>query len=121
MSYTRITKQEMDDKLSVDKGWICNQTCNEYVYDFHLKNYPIIVKVASSIRIDDGRARNKGSDAIRVFAVQKEGLDVKDKIISGLVKSKRVYRTTNWRDNVEKQVLFIIKKSKNVFEKHRTR
>ena len=109
----------MDDKLKSEKGWKCCRSGNEYIYDFHLNKHPIIVKVSSSIRIDDDRARNKGSDAIRIFAVQKDGLDKKSKIVSGLIKARRVYRTTNWRDNLEKQVYSVINSSKVVYEKHR--
>lgn len=114
-----ITKEDMDEFLKSSKGWICNRSGNEYIYDFHIKKLPIIVKVASSIRIDTGRARNKGTDAIRVFAVQKEGLDVNNKVDGGLIKAKRVYRTTNWRDNLQKAVLEAIKKSKYVYIKYR--
>jgi hypothetical protein len=117
--FVRITKKEMDEKLKSEKGWICNRSGNEYIYDFHLKSYPIIVKVASSIRIDTDRAKNKGSDAIRVFAVQKQGMDVKADIVGGLIKAKRVYRMENWRDNVQKQVLSVIKSSKVVYDKYR--
>jgi hypothetical protein len=117
--FVRITKKEMDEKLKSEKGWICNRSGNEYIYDFHLKSYPIIVKVASSIRIDTDRAKNKGSDAIRVFAVQKKGMDIKADIVGGLIKAKRVYRMENWRDNVQKQVLSVIKSSKVVYDKYR--
>ena len=119
MSYVKINKAEIDEKLKAEKGWECNLTGNEYVYDFHLKKYPIIIKVASTIRIDDDRAKNKGSDAIRIFAVQKEGLDKKDKIAFGLIKARRVYRTTDWRDNLEKQVYSVIMSSKIVYNKYR--
>jgi len=119
MSYVVITKQEFDNKLMLSKGWFCTQSGNEYIYDFHLKKYPIIVKVASSIRIDTDRARNKGSDAIRIFAVQKEGLGKRDKITGGLIKARRVYRTTNWRDNLERQVMSVIISSKVVYDNHR--
>jgi len=119
MSYVRITKSEMDDKLKEKKGWECNRSGNEYIYDFHLSQYPIIVKVASSIRIDNDRAKNKGSDAIRVFAIQMEGMGKKDKVLCGLIKARRVYRTTNWRDNLEKKIYSVIDSSKVVYHKYR--
>jgi len=119
MSYVRITKQDVDDFLKATKGWLCNKSGNEYIYDFHLKHYPVIIKVASSIRIDNDRARNKGSDAIRIFAVEKENLDVKAKITRGLIKSHTVYRTTNWKINVKKQVELVIVSSKVVYDKYR--
>jgi len=119
MGYVRMTKEEMDEKLKSEKGWECNRTGNEYVYDFHLKHFPIIIKVASSIRIDTDRARNKGSDAIRVYAVMKDGLDKKAKIIRGLVKARRVNRMTNWRTHLEAAVYSVIKRSKVVYHKHK--
>jgi len=119
MSYTSITKEEFDEKLQQGKGWVLNTSGNEYVYDFHLQHYPIIVKVASSIRLDSKISRNKGADAIRVFAVEKESLVQKAKIKSGILKAKRVYRTTNWRDNLQKAVLVAIKESKKRYDKYR--
>lgn len=121
MSDIVITKEEMDEKLNADKGWECNCTGNEYVYDFHLKKYPIIIKVSSTIRIDADRARNKGSDAIRIFAVKKESMDKKAEIVSGLIKARRVNRDTDWINNLVIQVLSVIKNSKFVYDKHSRR
>ena len=118
-TYVSITKQDMDRFAKTSKGWVCNTVGNEYVYDFHLKKYPIIIKIASSIRIDSGRARNKGADAIRIFAVEKESTDVKAKITKGLIKSRTVYRTINWRVNARKQIESVIASSKVVYDKYR--
>lgn len=117
--YTNITMQEMDDLLTPDKGWIKNVVGNEYIYDFHLAKYPVIVKVASSIRVDSNRARNKGSDAIRVFAVTKASTDVKAKVTGGLCKAKRVYRVEGWRDNTKAQVIYMIAQAKKIYDKYR--
>ena len=116
-----ITKQDMDDKLNADKGWICSHTGNEYMYDFHLKNFPIIIKVASSLSIDLDRPRNKNSDVIRIFAVKKASLDKKAKIVGGLVKTRIVHRDTDWKDNLVMQVLSVIQSSKIVYHKHSRR
>ncbi len=121
MSYVKITKKEFDEKLKVDKGWIVNHSGNEYIYDFHLSKLPIIIKVASSIRLDTNKSRNKGADAIRVYAVEKEGVDPKAKITRGLLKSRRVYRTTNWRNNLEKLVIDVIHQAKMVYVKRKSR
>ena len=115
--YVNITLEEMDSLLKKENGWIRNRSGNEWIYDFHLKMLPVIIKVASSIRIDTGRARNKGSDAIRVYAVMKEGLGERDKIIRGLLRAKRVYRTTNWRENLQKLVMITLKKAKAICHK----
>ena len=119
MDDIKITKQEMDNKLSSKKGWYCTQSGNEYIYDFHLSKYPIIVKVASSIRIDVNRKANKNSYVIRIFAVQKESTDPKAKITGGLIRARTIFRTTDWEDNLKKQVYSVIKSSKFVYDKYR--
>lgn len=119
MAFVKITKQEMDDKLKSERGWYCNRAGNEYIYDFHLKSYPVIVKVSSTIKIDSDRPRNKGSENIRIFAVRKESRDHKAKIVSGLVKARKVHKMTNWRLNLEKEIYSVIQSSKVVYEKHR--
>ena len=117
MGYVRITKEEIEDKLKSEKGWVCAKSGNEYIYDFHLSEYPIIIKVASSVRIDTGRTKNNGSTSIRVFAVKKEGLDKKDKITGGLVKATRIHRTGNWKFQLEQAVYSTIRRSKIVYRK----
>ena len=115
MAYTKITKEEMDEKLRAEKGWMLTQSGNEYVYDFNLARIPVVIKVASSIRMDDNKARNKGSDAIRVFAVEKDSLDKEGyKVLRGLIKSKRVYRVTGWKGNLEKAVIDVMNRAKIV-------
>jgi len=121
MSYVRIVKAEMDIKLNAKKGWIETFSGNEFVYDFHLAR-PIVIKVASSIRRDTNRARNKGTDAIRVFAVQKDSTNKEGyKVVGGLIKSRRVYRTTNWRKNLEIAVKTVIKQANLVYDKYRSK
>ena len=107
----------MDKRLNPNKGWICNTSGNEYVYDFHLSAYPIIIKVASSISVNTDKARSKGADAIRVYAVSKANTDKDSKIVSGLIKSRRVNRNTNWRNDVQEKVLSVIKSAKFVYDK----
>ena len=109
----------MDNKLRRSKGWICNRSGNEYIHDFHLKKYPIIIKVASSIRIDNNRAKNRGSDSIRVFAVVKEALPITATVSGGLLKARRVNRTDNWRDNLEALVRGTIVLAKKRYNKYR--
>ena len=89
MSYVVVTKEDMEKKLQAAKGWKETFSGNEFVYDFHLSR-PIVVKVASSIRRDTDKGRNKGTDAIRIFAVEKDTPNKDDyKVIRGLVKAKR--------------------------------
>jgi len=118
-TYVSITKQDMDRFAKTSKGWICNTVGNEYVYDFHLKKYPIIIKIASSIKVDGRKKSNKGAYAIRIFAVEKEGLDVNAKITRGLIKARVVDRTINWRVNAKKQIESVIASAKVVYDKYR--
>jgi len=66
-----------------------------------------MIKVMSSVSINNAKSRNKGSDSIRVFSVL---LDNNGKVVRGLTKAIRVYRTINWKDNVKKA--FIVTKTK---------
>jgi len=100
------------------KGWYRCRSGNEWIYDFHMSKIPVIIKVASSIRIDTERSRNKGSDAIRVYAVVKEGFDPKDKIIRGLLKASRVNRTINWKTNLEKLIMSKLSQADYVYNKN---
>jgi hypothetical protein len=118
MSYVTIQLIEMDQLLKPEKGWIRNLSGNEYVYDYHLMKYPVIVKVLSTIQVNIGNPRNKGSDAIRIFSVRKSGLDKKAKVISGLVKSIIVYREPNWQDRVKRAVLKMIEESKRKYDRY---
>ena len=97
-SYVKITEQEMDSHLKSSKGWVKEVCGYEYVYSFKVPSIPcIIIKVMSSINTGTGEGRNRGSDAIRVFAVR---TDSQGKVICGYIKKQRVYRTTNWRTNL---------------------
>ena len=103
--YVEITEQEMDDYLQRSKGWEKNQCGYEYVYDYKLKSVPsVMIKVMSSINIGDGTSRNKGSDAIRVFAVK---IDRQGKVIGGYIKKQRVNRVANWRGNLKAAFLSV--------------
>ena len=116
---SKITKQQMDNKLQTEKGWICNRNGNQYVYDFHLKHYPIIIKVGSTVRIDADRKANKGSNVIKIYAVKKESLKEDAKIICGIIKARTVATTKNWRKELEVQVFSVIESAKVVYDKRR--
>jgi len=105
-TYVKITEQEMDDRLQSSKGWV-KETCGyEYVYSYVNPKIPsVMIKVMSSVNTGTGEGRNKGSDAIRVFAIRKISVYNSEKgeheeIIRGYIKKQRVNRTTNWRDNL---------------------
>ena len=118
MEKTNITKEDMDNFLKEENGWICIRSADEYIYDFHLKFYPIIVKVASTIKIDTNVRANKNSSVIRIFAVRKEDLSDDAKITGGLVKSRILHTTSKrWEILLKKKVLDTIESSKIVYRK----
>lgn len=100
-TYVQVTIEQMREKLKATKGWTEKVIGNEIVFDFPIKSQPgVVIRVFSSIKAFDhqaGLGRGKGKDAIRVCAFNQ-------KTERGILKSKRVYRTTNWRDNLEKKV-----------------
>ncbi|KKN55676.1 hypothetical protein LCGC14_0579780 [marine sediment metagenome] len=116
--FVEIKLKQMDEFLKSSAGWFRSRSGNEWIYDFHMKKIPVIIKVASSIRIDTERSRNKGSDAIRVYAVVKKGLDPKDKIIRGLLKASRVYRTKNWKTNLKKLIISKLDQAYKIYHKN---
>jgi hypothetical protein len=97
MSYTQITLNEFNNLCKPEKGWVRNRSGYEYVYDYRIPNTRVMIKILSSVHIETEMGRNKGSDAIRVFAVLLNNED--DKVKRGLVKAITVYRTKGWKDN----------------------
>jgi hypothetical protein len=114
-----LQKNDIDALLQESKGWICNVTGNEYVYDFHLNSKPIIIKVLSSIRVNDKKEPNKGSYQIRIFAVEKEMIDDKTKIVRGLIRARKVKIAEDWSTEVQNQVMSVINSSKLVYDRIR--
>ena len=113
-----LTKNDVDKKLKVSRGWKTQQSGNEYVYDFHLTRYPIIIKVLSSICIDSNRPKNRNSEVIRVFAVLKNNISKDNyRIIKGLVKAETVFKTRSWGEDIEKAVYKVMRIAKKRYEK----
>ncbi len=107
--YCPITIEEMRNHLKSDKGWVEEQNrLGEAVFTYSLKktNGSIVIRVYSSINPQVGVSREAGEDAIRVCAVN----TLNDR---GFIKSARVYRTKNWRDNLQKRVVDTIKAAQN--------
>jgi len=101
-TYVEIPEKEM---RTLFHKWEENtETRGELCFDHPIKN-GIVIKCMTSVL--DGIARSKGQDAIRLFAVD----TVREK---GYIKTRRVYRTTNWKDN-------IIKAYKDIYEQTKTR
>lgn len=99
----------MREILKIEKGWVESVTGKEIVFTFNLSSHrEIQIKVFSSIKMDNGMGRDLGKDAIRVCAIN----TIKN---CGWIKVSRVYRTTNWRDNLKERVIEVIEKSKERF------
>ena len=97
-TFKEPTLEEFDGLLKASKGWTKAISGKEFVYDYEMTRFPnIVIKVLTSIRVENNSARRVGKDAIRVFVIRKVG----DKF-RGYAKQIRVNRTMNWRDNVKK-------------------
>lgn len=94
--FTPITIGEMESVLRSDKGWTKDVSGNEIIFVFPLKS-GLEIRVASSLRQSDKVCRSCGKDAIRVFVPTR-------------MKSVRVYRTKNWRDNLRDRVMEVFQK-----------
>jgi hypothetical protein len=96
--YTTFDIAAMSELLTPDKGWAAVHGYRELVLEWKFRKYPgVVLRVYTSIDRETGFAREKGSDAIRVCAVN---LTTK----KGLVKAKRVLRVTNWRVNLKRRI-----------------
>ncbi len=101
---TDITEMDFDNYLTKENGWVKNKSGYEYVYDYKMKQIPnIVIKVLSSVNTGEGKS-NKGSYAIRVFAVK---VDNDGEIICGYIKKQVVQLTTNWREDLKSAYLII--------------
>lgn len=116
MAYVPITLQEFDNLCKTEKGWVRNRSGYEYVYDYRIPNTNIMIKILSSVNIETKTGRNKGSDAIRVFAVV---VDDDNKVLRGLVKSVIVYRVKGWKDRVIEAYIGVKDKAKEQIKKGR--
>lgn len=121
MRQVRIQLEEMEELLKPEKGWRRNTSGNEYVFDWHMKGYPIVVKVLSTVSVFRDRPKNYGSESIRVFAVMKAGLDEKAKILGGLVKAIRLRREPTWRDMTKCAVITVMELARRNYERDRVR
>ena len=95
-TYTPVSLNEFQALLKPVKGWTLGQVGKEVVLDKKLLN-GVTLRVYSSIDAK-GECRRVGADAIRICAFHPS-----KKYLCR--KSKRVFRTKNWRDRVKKHVL----------------
>ena len=92
--FTNIYLSQFDAMLKERNGWDreVQSGSREFVYTQEIRGIRgAVLMVYSSIHEATERSRGKGHDAIRVCVV-KDG--------RGFIKSRRVNRTQNWRDNL---------------------
>lgn len=83
----------------------------EYVFDFAI-NPDIVVRVFSSIHKDTAVARRKGSDAIRVCAVNLT-------LNRGWISTTRVFRVEGWQHNLHRAINKTITEATNRCVEHK--
>ena len=96
--YTNVYLSQFDAMLKERNGWgrEVQSGSREFVYSQEIRGIRgAVLMVYSSIHEATERGRGRGHDAIRVCVV-KNG--------EGFIKSKRVHRTQNWRDNLWKRI-----------------
>ena len=111
MAYISITLQEFDKLCKEEKGWVRNRSGYEYVYDYRIPKTNIMIKIMSSVNVETETGRNRGSDAIRVFAVI---VDEKDKVQCGLLKATKVNRVEGWDKRVIDAFILVRKRALDV-------
>ncbi len=84
------------------KNWKINNDLsgNEIIYDFSIVNTSKVIRVYTSISKTSLSMRSKGKDAIRLFL-----FDIKEQKPKS--KSFRVYRTENWKENLQSKVMIL--------------
>jgi hypothetical protein len=111
MKATTITLLEMKKCLyeAVRTKWIevtGTSSCHEYAYDYIVSDNPqIVVRVFTSIQKETDVSRRKGSDAIRICAINITGRE-------GWIKTTKVLRVEGWRKNLIKAIIDTIGKAR---------
>lgn len=90
--YTKVSERQFDAMLKSHNGWSKSVVGQELAYSQEIRGIQgATMVVYSSIHEGTGQGRGRGHDAIRVCVV-KDG--------RGFIKTGRVNRTQNWRDNL---------------------
>jgi hypothetical protein len=93
---------EMDTLLKTEKGWLKCIEGGEYVYHYTtIKNPDILIKVFSSVKVENGLGRKVGKDAIRICAINKL-------LNKGYRKSIRINRTAGWNERIKSKTIEMI-------------
>jgi len=94
------------------KGWDVNRSGYELVFDYKMIHIPVLIKVSTTIDVEGGLSRNKGSDKIRVWAVR---VNQKNKVIGGLLKARKVDRNGAWKINLKWTIMETIKDAQRTY------
>jgi hypothetical protein len=98
--FDQFTKDKFEEVLD-DTGCFFNivnyDWANEYIYENESENGRFSIRVYSSIDKRTDKAREKGSDAIRVTVIDNES----DRPV---MKEKRVNRIKTWPKNLQKRI-----------------
>lgn len=109
-TYKKINKEEFEDCLNqtaldfqeVDYNWT-----GELVYEAYSKKQTFTIRVFSSLDKRTGKARKKGSDAIRVVLLHTES----DRPVMG---QKRVHRIQTFCKNLQNRISNIVGNKDNI-------
>ena len=94
MTYTMISKQQMDDFLSKYNAETVNyQTAMEYIYEFKIHD-DLYIRIYSSVDKRSNTSRDIAKDAIRVLLCVHSSNGVVH------INNGKVYRVDNWRENL---------------------
>lgn len=95
--YTRVTVEEFENFLGGIAAFEFPEdvTAEEKVYDIPLPADDLVIRIYSTLQ--DGQARDKGSDAIRCTVFDKES----GSVIGG---EKKTLRIQTWRKNLEPKI-----------------
>ena len=109
-TYTSITEQEFEEVLSQtehDFKQVSYPWTKELIYESDSQNGDFVLRVYSSLDERTGRARDKGSDAIRTVVLHKE-------TERPVLKEKRTNRIQTWRKNLKKKIESISERQSDV-------
>jgi hypothetical protein len=99
-TYDRFTREDFEECLAdteLDFEEVKLDNTKELVYDAESGDGTFVMRVYSSLSRRSGKARDKGSDAIRTVVIHKA---------SGrpVLKEKRTNRIKTWRKNLKKKI-----------------
>ena len=110
---TKDIESILKPEIRGHKGWEKNRNGNEYVYDYQIPKTMVMLKVASTVRIDKFKKHNQNSDMFRVWAVV---VDADGKVKRGFIRAKTIPKTVYWKVALEKFVMIVYNEAKRRLE-----